>query len=98
MGTESKIDVAQLQFSTSIYILSQKVKKLGVITNVVMSIFDESRGTIDLGDSMPELKQYNDSYTEGTKGGDTSTAGKDGMGITTRADAGSVQSVTYPKL
>ena len=96
MGTESEIDVAQLQFSTPIYISPPaKVKKLGVITNVVMSIFDESRGTIDLGDSMPELKQYNDSYTEGTKGGDTSTAGKDGMGITTRADAGSVQSVTY---
>ena len=57
IGTESEIDVAQLSFTTPIYInLPAKVKKLGVITNVIMSIFDESNGTVDLGISTPELK------------------------------------------
>ena len=65
IGTESEIDVAQLSFATPIYInLPAKVKKLGVITSVVMSIFDESAGTISLGNSVPELKAYSDSPKE----------------------------------
>ena len=65
IGTESEIDVAQLSFSTPIYInLPAKVKKLGVITSVVMSIFDESAGTINLGTSIPELKAFSDSLEE----------------------------------
>jgi len=65
IGTESEIDVAQLSFSTPIYInLPAKVKKLGVITSVVMSIFDESAGTIKLGNSIPELRAYSDSPSE----------------------------------
>ena len=65
IGTESEIDVAQLSFTTPIYInLPAKVKKLGVITSVVMSIFDESAGTIKLGNSIPELRAYSDSPTE----------------------------------
>ena len=65
IGTESEIDVAQLSFSTPIYInLPAKVKKLGVITSVVMSIFDESAGTINLGTSIPELKAFSDSPEE----------------------------------
>ena len=48
VGTESEIEVSQLGLKTPIYISPPtKVKKLGVITNIVMSIFDESRGTID---------------------------------------------------
>ena len=59
IGTESEIDIAQLSFTTPIYInMPAKVKKLGIITNVVMSIFDESRGTINLGESTPELTAY----------------------------------------
>jgi hypothetical protein len=59
IGTESDIDVAQLGFTTPIYLnMPAKVKKLGIITNVVMSIFDESRGTINLGESTPELTAY----------------------------------------
>ena len=59
IGTESDIDVAQLGFTTPIYLnMPAKVKKLGIITNVVMSIFDESRGTINLGESTPELRAY----------------------------------------
>jgi hypothetical protein len=65
IGTESEIDVAQLSFTTPIYInLPAKVKKLGVITSVVMSIFDESAGTIKLGNSIPELRAYSDSPKE----------------------------------
>ncbi len=62
IGTESEIDVAQMSFTTPIYInLPAKVKKLGIITNVVMSIFDESAGTVNLGLTTPELKAYSDS-------------------------------------
>lgn len=41
VGTESEIDVAQLTFSTPIYISPPaKVKRLGVVTNIITSIFD----------------------------------------------------------
>ena len=40
-GTESEIDVASLTFSTPIYISAPaKVKRLGVVTDIVTSIFD----------------------------------------------------------
>jgi hypothetical protein len=65
IGTESEIDVAQLSFTTPIYInMPAKVKKLGIITNVIMSIFDESNGNVALGISTPELKAYSDSPAE----------------------------------
>jgi hypothetical protein len=64
-GTESEIDVGSLQFTTPIYISPPaKVKKLGVITSVIMSIFNEDNGTIDLGESTPEFKRYNDEIAE----------------------------------
>ena len=48
-GTESDIDIATLTFSTPIWISPPvKVKRLGVITQVIQSIFNESAGTIDL--------------------------------------------------
>jgi hypothetical protein len=60
-GTESEIDIATLQFTTPIYISPPtKVKKLGVITKIITSIFNEQTGTIDLGTSMPEMKAYSD--------------------------------------
>ena len=62
VGTESEIDVGSLQFTTPIYISPPvKVKKMGVITNVIMSIFDESNGTINLGNDTASLNAYNDS-------------------------------------
>jgi len=65
VGTESEIDVATLGFKTPIFISPPaKVKKLGVITSVIMSIFNEETGTIDLGKSFPELKAYNDEHGE----------------------------------
>ena len=50
-----------MQFTTPIYISPPtKVKKLGVITKIITSIFNEQTGTIDLGTSMPEMKAYSD--------------------------------------
>jgi hypothetical protein len=61
-GTESQIDVSTLTFSTPIWISPPaKVKRLGVITNVIMNIFNEDTGTIELGLSTPELNQYDSS-------------------------------------
>ena len=65
-GTESEIDVLTFTLSTPIWISPPvKVKKMGIITNIITSIFNEERGTIDLGLSMPELTPY-----------DTSAAGR----------------------
>jgi len=48
-GTESDIDIATLTFTTPIWISPPvKVKRLGVITQVINSIFNETAGTIDL--------------------------------------------------
>lgn len=49
VGTESEIDVATLGFTAPIYISPPvKVKKLGVITNIITSIFNPDVGTISL--------------------------------------------------
>jgi hypothetical protein len=54
VGLESEIDIATLAFSTPIYISPPaKVKRLGVITNIITSVFTESQGNIDLGISTP---------------------------------------------
>jgi hypothetical protein len=50
VGVDSEIDVAQMQFSTPIYITPPtKVKRLGVVTNIISNMFSESTGSIDLG-------------------------------------------------
>ena len=49
MGTESEIDVATLGLTAPIYISPPvKVKKLGIITDIITSIFDQQAGTISL--------------------------------------------------
>ena len=51
-GTESEIDVATLTFRTPIYISPPvKVKKLGVITNIITAIFNDNGLEINLDDS-----------------------------------------------
>lgn len=61
IGVDSEIDVAQLTFSTPIYISPPvKVKRLGVITDIITSIFNEDAGTIDLSLSRPEINRYLD--------------------------------------
>ena len=53
VGVDSEIDVASLEFSTPIYISPpSKVKRLGVITNIITSIFNEDTGNINLGLSL----------------------------------------------
>jgi hypothetical protein len=50
VGTESTYDVFSLTFITPIYISPPaKVKRLGVITNIITSIFTDSDGNIELG-------------------------------------------------
>jgi hypothetical protein len=49
MGTESEIDVATLSFTAPIYISPPvKVKKLGIITDIITGIFNQESGTISL--------------------------------------------------
>lgn len=68
IGVDSEIDVATLTFSTPIYISPPaKVKRMGAITNIITSMFDEERGTIDLGASQPELNRYDDTVVSGTR-------------------------------
>ena len=53
VGVDSEIDVASLEFSTPIYISPPaKVKRLGVVTNIITSIFNEDTGDINLGLSL----------------------------------------------
>ena len=93
VGTESEIDVSQLGLKTPIYISPPtKVKKLGVITNIVMSIFDESKGTINLGESMPELKSYSDG------GAESPTTDLEEDSKVKRKDTASVRVTTYNNL
>lgn len=48
-GTETEIDVATLGFIAPIYISPPvKVKKLGVITDIITSVFNSTAGTLDL--------------------------------------------------
>jgi len=74
-GTESEIDIATLQFTTPIFISPPtKVKKLGVITKIITSIFNEQTGNIDLGLSMPEMKAYSDETTDTARADINTTA------------------------
>ena len=79
MGTETEIDVATLGFTTPIYISPPtKVKRLGVVTNIVTSIFDESKGTINLELSNPQLLQFADTSTPQAAGKAKVTIDDDG--------------------
>jgi len=60
VGTETEIDIATMGFKTPIYISPPtKVKRLGVVQSIVQSIYDESRGTIELDLARPQ-GQLND--------------------------------------
>lgn len=87
LGTETEVDVATLGFTTPIYISPPtKVKKLGVITHIITSIFNEQTGNIDLSQTMPELKAYQDGYENSIK--------LDDKGRAVRKDTDSVQGTT----
>ena len=95
-GTESEIDIATLQFTTPIYISAPtKVKKLGVITKIITSIFNEQTGSIDLGMSMPEMKAYSDEPTDTARSDINTTAdGTQDTSKVVRTDADSVIATT----
>jgi hypothetical protein len=60
-GVDSEIDIATLNFQTPIWISPPvKVKRLGVITQIIQSIFNESAGTIEVDLSRPVLQAYQD--------------------------------------
>ena len=66
VGIDSEIDIATLTFSTPIFISPPAaVKRMGAITNIITSMFDEERGTVDLGETIPELNQYDDYSVSG---------------------------------
>jgi hypothetical protein len=66
VGVDSEIDIATLTFTIPIYVSPPtKVRKMGVITNIITSMFDEERGTIEDGVTAPELNQYDDYPTSG---------------------------------
>ena len=61
VGIDSEIDICTLTFSIPIYISPPtKVRKMGVITNIITSMFDETLGTIEDGVSKPILNAYDD--------------------------------------
>lgn len=61
IGVDSEIDIATLSFETPIFITPPaKVKKLGVVTSIIANMWDEEKGVIDLGSSMPELTAYSE--------------------------------------
>lgn len=61
IGVDSEIDIATLSFETPIFITPPaKVKKLGVVTSVIANMWNEQKGIIDLGASMPELTAYSE--------------------------------------
>jgi hypothetical protein len=95
-GTESEIDVATLNFTTPIYISPPtKVKKLGVVTQIIASIYNERTGNIDLGQTMPELQAYSDDYSKSVKSTITKSAdGTIDSSATTKEDADAVIATT----
>ena len=67
VGIDTEIDIATLSFSVPIYISPPtKVRKMGVITNIITSMFDEENGTIEDGVSRPQLNAYDDTSEPGT--------------------------------
>jgi len=66
MGLESEVDIATLGFKIPIYISPPtKVKRLGVIQNIITSLFDEESGNIEEGITRPQTNAYDDSITAG---------------------------------
>ena len=79
VGVDSEIDICTMTFSIPIYISPPtKVRKMGVITNIITSMFDETLGTIEDGVSKPILNAYDDvprpGVTEGKFGRSAQTS------------------------
>lgn len=65
-GTDDQIEISTLTFETPIFINPPaKVKRLGVITNIITSIFADDTGSIEQGITRPEINQWQDKATLG---------------------------------
>ena len=94
VGVDSEIDVGQMTFSTPIYISPPaKVKRLGVVTNIVTSIFDgdgyydfekmlEGTNLFSIGGMTPPYKM-NGGDEDSDKVVDTGSKPSDGDGVLT---------------
>jgi len=89
VGVESEIDVATMGFIIPIYLSPPvKVKRLGVITNIIASIHDESKGTVELDVATPQLDAWDDSIIVGR-------VDKDGNEIYETSNNTNVVTTTY---
>ena len=90
VGTQDDIDVATIGFTAPIYISPPtKVKKLGIITDIITSIFNQENGTISLEGFNPptDTDQGAASGTTVLPDGTIVTQGTAGIGLNGRLDS-----------
>jgi hypothetical protein len=89
-GTETEIDVATLGFIAPIYISPPvKVKKLGVITDIITSVFNNEQGTINLEGFNPPTDGKAWSANGVTVLPDGTVVNENGVTITSTVSSGS---------
>ena len=77
VGTESEIDIATLGFTTPIYISPPvKVKKLGVITNIITAVFADNGLEVNIDDSAYTQSLLNQAIKEVDDNGNVITTEK----------------------
>lgn len=87
VGTESEIDISTISFTTPIFISPPaKVKRLGVITNIITSVFNEDAGVIDFGEARPVLDAWKNAPLGATS---------DDNNRATRGDVDALANVNY---
>lgn len=90
VGTQDDIDVATIGFTAPIYISPPtKVKKLGIITDIITSIFNQENGTISLEGFNPptDTDQGAASGTTVLPDGTIISQGTAGIGLNGRLDS-----------
>jgi hypothetical protein len=90
VGTQDDIDVATIGFTAPIYISPPtKVKKLGIITDIITSIFNQENGTISLEGFNPptDTDQGAASGTTVLPDGTIVSQGTAGIGLNGRLDS-----------
>ena len=87
VGTDSEIDISTISFTTPIFISPPaKVKRLGVITNIITSVFNEDAGVIDFGEARPVLDAWKNAPLGATS---------DDSNRATRGDVDALANVNY---
>ena len=98
VGTQDDIDVATIGFTAPIYISPPtKVKKLGIITDIITSIFNQENGTISLEGFNPptDTDQGAASGTTVLPDGTIVTQGTAGIGLNGRLDSENTLVTSY---